>query len=80
MSQMKKRSEEAAQADSFPRNGSTAKKTALVTALFVYTVLCGILIADLGTSAVAGSTRMTLIGSVTAWWQTFAEAWLSSVR
>ncbi|MCK9478986.1 MAG: hypothetical protein M0R40_05735 [Firmicutes bacterium] len=33
------------------------KKTALLAILFLYTVICGILIADIGTSSIAGSSR-----------------------
>lgn len=37
------------------------KKIALITMLFIYTVLCGIIIADSGTSSVAGSERPVLV-------------------
>ncbi len=51
---------------------SQEKKTALLTMLFVYTVICGIIIADLGTSSVAGSTRKTIIEQLCAY-QAFSK-------
>jgi len=39
---------------------SEFKKTALVAALFIYLVIVGILIADLGTCSVAGNGRESI--------------------
>lgn len=40
------------------------KKTVLVIALFVYVVLCGIIIADLGTCSVAGRKRGSIVEKI----------------
>jgi hypothetical protein len=37
------------------------QKIVLTAILFVYTVICGIVIADIGTSTVAGSARPSII-------------------
>lgn len=40
---------------------SQTKKTVLLAILFIYTVVCGIIIADTGTSSVAGSGRPCIL-------------------
>ena len=43
---------------------SETKKAVLVTALFIYLVIAGILIADLGTCSVAGGGRESIAGRI----------------
>ncbi|OQB14749.1 MAG: hypothetical protein BWY15_00900 [Firmicutes bacterium ADurb.Bin193] len=51
-------------ASRFSTISSETKKTALVIMLFIYTVICGIIIADCGTSAIAGFSRALLVNKI----------------
>ncbi|NLB80956.1 MAG: hypothetical protein GX800_04965 [Clostridiaceae bacterium] len=39
----------------------TTNKAVLLALLFLYTVICGIIIADIGIACIAGSTRPNLL-------------------
>jgi hypothetical protein len=45
---------------------SQMKKTLLIFVLFVYVVVCGILIADLGTCSVAGGRYESIVEKLTS--------------
>ena len=44
--------------------GNSVKKVVFVTVLAIYTVLCGIIIADCGADSVAGGERQNIVQSI----------------